>query len=393
MQFATTNVPFYRRSGDRSFAGLPIVDKTMMVADPPSFFADGVRPDKLASRLSSGSSGIPLKSYFDKDRIARHRAELVAGYRFLGADPFGTFVHCRPWFQATRRERLSYALRGQHLYSGEQDESSIRSVARWLGRHRGTTIIGLCSLVENLFRGLQAHEISLPPGSVDAVLGVGEPAPSYLVAATPELTGVELAMRYSSTELGLLGFATGQGRPYHLDTSTFHIEILGQDHDRAAGPGEVGRIVVTDLFNRAMPFLRYDTGDLGRFAVDERGEHIPDKLAELHGRRSDNLIGGTAQAPTRASFFKLFMQVDDIHEIRQFQLRQRAIGHFTWTLHAERSSAVEERLLHLMDVEIGDIVDCDFEYVPGIPLSRSGKSRYFISEMNSTESSSAAATG
>lgn len=64
------------------------------------------------------------------------------------------------------------------------------------------------------------------------------------------------------------------------------------DCDEPAGPGEAGRIVITDLFNYAFPLIRYDTGDIG---VMEYGndDELP-RLKEIYGRERDcvyNTVG------------------------------------------------------------------------------------------------------
>lgn len=385
LRHATGEVPFYRRLGAQALEDLPVVDKSMMVAAPDDFFASGARPERLTSRMSSGSSGEPFISYFDAERIARHRAQLMGGYRALGADPFGPFVHCRPWVHATRRERLSYALRGQHLYAGERDDESLRAVARWIGRRPRTTLMGLSSFLETLLRGFERLGITFPTGAVGLVLGVGEPASRYLTEAAPRLFGIDLTMRYSNTENGNLGFTSGSSSQYTLDTSTFHVEILEQDSDRPAHPGALGRIVVTDLYNCAMPFLRYDTGDLGRLAVGTDGVPIPNLLAELAGRSSDVPIAGTTDAPVRGEYFRLFMRIDDAAGLRQFQLRQRAIGHFTWALDADPSEELERRIRLVLDDEVGDILSCEFQYVGPGELKTAGKRRFFVSDIPDPE--------
>ena len=48
--------------------------------------------------------------------------------------------------------------------------------------------------------------------------------------------------------------------------------------------GELARIVVTDLFNYAMPLIRYDTGDL---AVVEKHEKYGKVITSIEGRRTD----------------------------------------------------------------------------------------------------------
>lgn len=385
VRHATNDVPYYQRLGPVPFESLPVVSKPMIVGSPQNFLAVGSDRTRLASRLSSGTSGIMFRSYFDSARIARHRAELVGAYRFLGADPFGSFLHCREWFEVTRRERIAHGLRGQRLYSAETDERAVRDVARWLGRRRGTVVMGLCSYIETLLSRFAELGIDIAPGTVSVVLGAGEPATTSLRTMVREQFGVELSMRYSNTENGLLGFTRPGGSEYALDTSTYHVEILDLDSDLPAPAGSLGRVVVTDLFNRAMPFLRYDTGDLGRFALDGSGRFIPNALAELAGRIRDFPLAGTEDAPRRATHFKILEPVEQVDGITQFQLRQHDFGRFTWLLNAERSDPLEGTLRRILDEEIGGITDCRFVYSDDALHSGAGKRQTFVNEMPDPE--------
>ncbi len=385
VRHATATVPFYRRRVGAPFDQLPVASKPMMVADPQDFFAVGSRPEKLTSRLSSGTSGIMFRSYFDDQRIAHHRAELVGMYRFLGADPFGSFLHCRTWYQVTSRQRSSYALRGQYLYAAEQDDRTVRDIARWLRRRRGSVIIGLCSYMEVLFERFDDLGLTFDSGTVSVVLGGGEPPTAHLAELARRQFGVELRMRYSNTENGLLGITPAGSTTYKLNTSAFHVEILDLDSDEPAPAGELGRIVVTDLHNRAMPFIRYDTGDLGRFTRDASGQLVPNTLAELAGRVRDFPIAGTAEAPRRATHFRILEPVERIRSITQFQLRQHAIGRFTWILSAARSPQLEAELRRVLDDEIGDITSCSFVYTDATLHSGAGKRQTFVNEIPDPE--------
>ncbi|ATG50311.1 hypothetical protein CFK38_01310 [Brachybacterium vulturis] len=381
VRHATAEVPFYQKFAGASFDDLPVVAKPMMVTQPQKFFATNVQPDRLASRQSTGTSGITFRSYFDDERIARHRAELVGAYQYLGADPFGNFLHCRAWHLISRRARASYALRGQKLYAAEQDEESVRDVAQWLRHRRGVVIIGICSYIEILLERFDALGIVLPPGTVSVVLGAGEPATAYLASMVRRQFGIDLRMRYSNAENGLFGFSSTVSSTYKLDTSTFHVEILRHDSDTPAPVGAVGRIVVTDLYNRAMPFLRYDTGDLGRFSVDVSGHVMPNVLAELGGRGGDFPIAGTRDAPRRATHFKILKLLEQIQSVRQFQLRQHDVGRFTWILNAERSPGLDAELRRILDDELGDIISCEFVYADGALHVGAGKRQTFVNEI------------
>lgn len=72
--------------------------------------------------------------------------------------------------------------------------------------------------------------------------------------------------RYGFEEFRAVGIECKYHDGFHLHVESFIFEIVN-DMGRPVPPGESGRIIITDLYNRMMPFVRYDTGDYGR--IDE----------------------------------------------------------------------------------------------------------------------------
>ena len=68
---------------------------------------------------------------------------------------------------------------------------------------------------------------------------------------------------YGNNENGFLACQVGEEDRYTVDLYNFYIEMLRLDSDDPVKPGELGRIVVTDFYNKAFPMIRYDTGDTG----------------------------------------------------------------------------------------------------------------------------------
>jgi phenylacetate-CoA ligase len=91
---------------------------------------------------------------------------------------------------------------------------------------------------------------------------------------------------YTLTEVGYVAWQCERCEGLHVNADTHLVEVIHKG--KPAGPGELGRLIVTDLYNRAMPFLRYDTGD---FAIAARGacgcaRRLP-CLQSIEGRRRD----------------------------------------------------------------------------------------------------------
>ena len=73
--------------------------------------------------------------------------------------------------------------------------------------------------------------------------------------------------RYNAAEAFKIGFYCEQRTGFHLHEDLCHVRIAGAD-GATAGPGEVGRIVISNLVNRASVLLNYPIGDLGAIAAE-----------------------------------------------------------------------------------------------------------------------------
>jgi phenylacetate-CoA ligase len=116
----------------------------------------------------------------------------------------------------------------------------------------------------------------------------------------------------------------------HVSAENLIVEIVvretnaaGVETVRAAEPGEMGEVVVTDLHNRAMPFIRYANGDVASFAAGGTcpcGRTLP-RLAEVEGRVTETL---TDAAGNRVNGLVFNVIIAHLHDaIREFQVVQR----------------------------------------------------------------------
>ena len=76
-----------------------------------------------------------------------------------------------------------------------------------------------------------------------------------------ERLGARVAAIYSCQEIGTIACECAAVPHYHVAAENALVEILDENGHEVA-PGELGRVAVTGLYNYAMPFIRYDLGDL-----------------------------------------------------------------------------------------------------------------------------------
>lgn len=78
--------------------------------------------------------------------------------------------------------------------------------------------------------------------------------------------GIPVINEYGASELDLIAFEN-PNKQWQINSETLHVEIL-DENDNLLPNGQEGRIVITSLFNKAHPFIRYDIGDIGVLSVE-----------------------------------------------------------------------------------------------------------------------------
>ena len=73
--------------------------------------------------------------------------------------------------------------------------------------------------------------------------------------------GVEPVNVYDCWECGNIAWECDAHEGLHINADQFFVEVAKDDH--VVADGDPGEIVITDLYNQTMPFIRYAIGDIG----------------------------------------------------------------------------------------------------------------------------------
>jgi phenylacetate-CoA ligase len=187
---------------------------------------------------------------------------------------------------------------------------------------------------------------------------------------------------YGTNELGGLACECEAHTGLHVSAENAFVEILSEG--RPAGPGEVGDLVITNLNNLGMPFIRYSIGDGGAWHAGEAcpcGRALP-RLNSVDGRRADAFTTSDGRSIwtgfTGAAFGCLAHAT-----IRQFQIVQKSLDHIVVRLvrEGEVPPATLEAITRAMVAAFGAGIVVNFEFPEEIPPLPSGKHQYAISEV------------
>jgi phenylacetate-CoA ligase len=238
-------------------------------------------------------------------------------------------------------------------------------------------LVGYASALERFAKFVQAHHLDdVKFSGVTSTAEVLYPSQRELIERT---FGCEVVNRYATRELGGIACECLEHTGLHIGVGEVYVEIL---RDGVAVPvGEEGDIVVTNLNNYGMPFIRYRVGDIGQLsdAVCPCGRGLP-MMEVVRGRTSDMFKTKDGRVVHGEFFTHLFY---GISEARRFQVIQKSYDHILVSV-VEKSPLPPERLVFIeraiKDV-MGSDVTVEFRFPQSIALQSSGKYRFTISEV------------
>jgi len=191
---------------------------------------------------------------------------------------------------------------------------------------------------------------------------------------------------YGCGEVNSLGHTCPQGGVYH--TCDEHVVIEVEDVGGGSALEGEGAFLITDLDNRAVPFIRYRNGDAGKLAGPgcACGRSLG-RIVQLHGRINDMLVASNGARVSGMVAANAFLP---IRNVESFQVVQRLPGQLTVRVVREagyEANSAESQLQTYFRRFLGEDALVEFEYVASIPSTSSGKRRFVINEYLATASS------
>jgi phenylacetate-CoA ligase len=192
--------------------------------------------------------------------------------------------------------------------------------------------------------------------------------------------GVKVVNEYGAADSDLIAIEDIDG-DFVLNEETLFIEILNEDN-KPAGIGEEGRVVCTSLYNKVMPFIRYEIGDLAVLRdMVKNGNRVLEKVI---GRTNDLIqlpSGKTSPGFTLYYIVKEFIEKGS--DISEYLIRQTKVDFFIFEYVApEPISKIEERtLMKIFQEYLEFSVKVSAKKVLLIERTLAGKRKHFISEL------------
>jgi len=329
---AYENVPFYRRfwdaqgfdarsvQGIQDLARIPIINSRIVreATERGEFVARNGEAASHNFLYTTGSSGFPLA-------VCR-RAEEVRLWQAGGLRTY--FEHGFRWHhkkvQFATQPGVSHFLQrmgisrttwiSPELPTEEQRKIFLETKADW--------VIATPTVLRRLIKALMATGGRFKQPR--AVICQGELLDAETRKTIECVFGSTPVDLYTLTEVGYVAWQCERREGLHVNADTHLVEIVRDGG--AARPNQLGKVVVTDLRNRTMPFLRYDTGDLAIAATGPCpcGRPLP-RLASIEGRLRTSILLNDGQILTTRAIVD---HLAGVLRLNEYRLHQEITGRF-----------------------------------------------------------------
>lgn len=355
----------------------PVVNKSII---KENFEAINIRPKKSSDFISvstSGSTGTPFKIYQTKGKKARNTADTLFFAESAGFTLGEKLLYLRLWAAYYKKPSLIAKLQNieqldvedfkdsymEDLFINLQKDSSPKG---WLGYP---------SAFEKMCNYLDKKKSSPLNCNVKSIIAMSEPLSISTKKKMEFYFQNPVVSRYSNVENGIIAQQLPNSDFFKINWASYIVELLDFEKDVPVKEGELGRIVLTDLYNLATPMIRYDTGDVASFIIDkDTGNDFP-MFKNVQGRITDILRNPEGEV---VNPFIIYNNLYRYPELIQVQLVQKTVNQYTFKINCKGQFNREEEFLNFFKTYLGEEAILDAEYVDEIPLLKSGKRKIIV---------------
>ena len=371
----------------RDLKKLPLLDKrTIREHLHFDLLSDNHDKSKILKISTSGSTGEPFVCYADKFQLemrwaATLRSQEWTGYKF--GDRCARLWHQTIGMSLTQiiREKLD-ALLSRRLFipAYEMSEKTLHQFMGKLRRFKPVLIDGYAESFNFLAQYIKRH--GLPEVRPKGIMSSAQILPEQSRKVIEEEFKCGVFDKYGSREFSGIAYESEAHDGHLVVDENYIVEILKDGRD--AEPGEMGEVIITDLNNFCMPFIRYRVGDLA-VAMDNHqsspcGRGLS-RIGKIEGRVQAIIVGTNGNFLPGTFFAHLFKDYD--HIVSQYQVVQERLGEIILKIvKAQRFSdqgfrEIEDQLRRYL----GQDIKITLEFVELIPLGRTGKRQGAISKL------------
>ena len=190
--------------------------------------------------------------------------------------------------------------------------------------------------------------------------------------------GIPIVNEYGASEMDIIAMQDENGQ-LKVNAENLFVEILDEDNN-ILPYGKEGRIVVTNLYNKAHPFIRYEVGDYG--ILDEKSTLKNPILKKLIGRTNDVAILPSGKKAPGMTFYSITKKLfGDEGNVKEFIIKQTKLDTFEIEYTSEKPLTSSE--IENMERVLATYLEPELHYIYHhktiLERSKNGKLKQFVS--------------
>lgn len=362
-------------------SSLPVLTKNIIRENYDELISKSHKNNHI-KKTTGGSTGVPLSLAYTQESYSRRNAVMWRGYSWAKLPPGAKAVYL--WginldetnLYSKLKEDLYNRFYNRYVFScfGLND-SKMHEFVELVNKVRPEVIVSYVNPMFHLSSWLMENNIKM--FSPKSVITGAEPLYEFQRTVIEEATGSEVYNTFGCREVMLIASECEQKNGLHINTD--HLVVESLDDKGQNVQNESGELVITDLHNYGMPFIRYKNEDLIVLS-DERcgcGRGLP-LMKSVEGRILD-CIKTPKNKIIPGELFPHYLK--DFPGIERFQVIQEELSSLKIKLVVNNKFDNDEKdkINNSLQQVIGDGVELNIQIVDEIPLTKSGKHRVTIS--------------
>ncbi|WP_158846551.1 phenylacetate--CoA ligase family protein [Algibacter sp. L1A34] len=381
--------PFYKqfvKNVDLSdWNSIPVMTKRDLQQPLEQRLSEGFTAKTVFINKTSGSSGTPFIFAKDKFCHALIWANFMDRYSCFNLDLnhskqarfYGIPLGKKDYY----KERFKDALSNRFRFSVfDLSDSQLEKNIEKFSKTKFDYINGYTSSIVQFAKYLEQHNIVLKTicPSLKACITTSEMLFREDKNLLEAQLGIPVINEYGAAELGLIAFQNKTDQ-WVVNTEDLFVEILDKNNN-VLPYGEEGCIVITSLYNKAHPLIRYDLGDIG--TLSKKSTLQKPILEKLVGRTSDLVMLPSGKKAAGLTFYYVTKTIiENDGNVKEFIIEQLKLDTFKIS-YVSNKLLTEENLEHIkkaISKYLEPHLIVVFERKEKLERSKSGKLKQFKS--------------
>lgn len=363
---------------------IPLLTKDIIEIQKTRMISSLYKLEDLEKSFTGGTSGNPTSFYRNRECTIEREGRLLGTLELCG---YGASDRCGLIWgahqdlsgsnenQGIKARIRKFILGKEKLCCTVLTPEMLREYYDRLRRFQPDVLYGYPNAICEFAGYIQGEK--LEPITVGKIYCTAERLSAATRKKLEEVFSGEVFNLYNTREHGCIGFECRKHNGFHIDIGNVHVEIL--EDGKPVPAGQPGQIVVTDLLNYAMPFIRSRIGDRGVLSPEpcDCGINLP-LLASLEGRESDVLLMPDGSKVAGLMMLDMF---EDMSTIKNIQIIQESLHEIMINLETTEEMTekftgyVKSQAMKFIGENINIVVN-KVDQIPKNPIS--GKTREVV---------------